>query len=162
MMMLVECGETPAEWTQRGVELVFEEILPHDYPQACGYERAFTSVVATFLDWLAAERHLVRARALADYVRQYLPHGYEMYGCEVNQSVFRVSNKVMGESGLNGASLADTAIYIATYTETVCGKFEREQEREDGSMMDPTNMMLTLMCPCGSGKRYDECCGRAN
>ena len=39
-------------------------------------------------------------------------------------------------------------------------KIEEEEEKPDVSNIDFTNVGRNDLCPCGSGKKYKQCCGR--
>lgn len=161
MMLLVDVGETPREWSRQGMEFAFDELLPHDVHQTRDYEVAFVPVCIAFLNWLADVKALPQARQLADVVKSFQPVGDERCGCQIRNEAIDVGDRVMRDSGLDPASLLDRAIYIAKYTETLCGEIDKNltSHHEPG---DAHSLVLDLLCPCGSGKKFDECCGGVN
>ncbi len=165
-MMLADCGETPNEWSRKSLDFCYQELLPHDYPQGRGYRVSFSRVLYRFLKWLDRDGILSRASSLADYVKDWLPEGHEQCDCAITTEVFDIGSRVMADSGLEFDSLRDTAVYIAKYTEALCGELGREPApatpQPGEPFLDPSTLSLDLVCPCGSGKRFDKCCGGVN
>lgn len=161
LMLLVDVGETPREWSRQGFEFAFDELLPHDVHQTKDYEVAFVPVSIAFLSWLADVGALPQARQLADVVKSFAPVGEERCGCPIRNEAVDVGDRVMRDSGLNPVSLLDRAVYIAKYTEALCGEMDKNLAalHEAG---DKQTLVLDLTCPCGSGKKFDDCCGGVN
>lgn len=161
MMMLVDAGETPREWSKQGIEFAFDELLPHDVQQTRDYEQHFAPVTLSFLNWLAANKALPQAQQLADQVKTFLPVAAERCDCGIRNEPLDIAERIMSDSNLDSNSLLNRAVFIAKYTETICGEIEKSQERTH-EPRDKQTLELDLTCPCGSGKKFDECCGGVN
>lgn len=161
LMMLVEVGETPQEWSASGLDFLFGELLPHDVAQPAGYDAAFGPVLQTFLVWLADAGHLPHARGLAADLQQYLPQAHERCDCGIRTEALDMAERVMSETGLRPESLHDRAIYIARFTEMISGALD-EQSQRSPQAVSVMPMGMSMLCPCGSGRRFDRCCGGVN
>ena len=161
LMMLVEVGETPQEWSASGLDFLFGDLVPHDVAQPEGYDESFASVLHVFLVWLADAGHLPHARSLAADLRQYLPQAHERCDCGIRTEALDMAERVMEETGLRPESLHDRAIYIARYTEMVSGALDDQSQRTPEAV-SAVPMGMSMLCPCGSGRRFDRCCGGVN
>lgn len=160
-LMLVESGETPAEWTRRGLQWLLDEVLPHEYPHAGGadYPRLFVRVVHRWLDWLGERHRMPRALELAEVLAPYRADGYPVCDCATNREVFEVGARVMADADLDAGSLTDTALYIAKYTQAIMGETPEDPAGDPAAVFRPVPAGELPLCPCGSGRVADACCG---
>ena len=109
----------------------------------------------------------LRAYGQKDPVAQYRIEGFEMFDAMINDIKLDVSKLVLSVKKREGYERRQTAKVTSEGRENIDGILNPDGTRNDKEktvktpiVNDGPKVGRNDPCPCGSGKKYKNCCGR--
>jgi len=153
-------GLSPEEWDKGGLEECCLYTLPRKITADESYFRSIASVLSAFFGFVVEKGLLRNALNLAKKVKEIDKQIVKNASDPKNWGIAKSFAMAAKDAGVDITNEEEMKKFIALYNLQQLAKLKMDYKPRSKPKSKKSKIGRNDPCPCGSGKKYKECCGR--